>query len=174
MPAKLSVARIEIRTIAQPNRLQFKLSSFLIAVALAATAIQGSYVWHHWILWSSTPFGDPAAEWFISGRQWLFSWSTPFIAAFVLVALVSAWFGIVNRHDTESVIGAICLSYPLLIFLGPLAFLSFLFPVTSPVAGIWLLWRRRYLLGSLVVILAVVWLVFAYYYVGGLFEVYGD
>lgn len=172
---KYQVVRSEVDAIRDSNRIQFSIATLLRAIALTSIVLAGIFHWHRWALWSKTPFGDPSEPWFIESRQQMFNWTTPCIAAFVLVAAFAIWYSVANRNNFESLVGGLCLAFPILLPLVPAAmFISLVFPFFTPLAGCWLLYKRRVFLGAFVILFAIAWLYFAIRYFDEWFEVYGD
>ena len=166
--------RSEVTVIRESNRSQFSVATLLGAITLAAIVVGSVFRWHRWVLWNSEPYGDPSEQWFIASRQQMYNWTTPCIAAFLLVSAFSIWYAIANRSSPESVIGGLSLAFPALLPLGPLALFSLLIPFVTPLVGCWLLYKHRFFLGTFVMLFSTIWLYFVFHYVDEWFAIYGD
>jgi hypothetical protein len=100
---------------------------------------------------------------------------------FATIALFSTWYTVAHRRNKESVLGGLCLTVPILVFVVAWELLSdfwavysLFLPLATAIAGFWLLVRRRFILGSLVILVAASWLIFVLYYLREHFAVYGD
>ena len=149
------------------HRIQFSLGSFLIAVALGAVAIRGTYAWHHWVIWLQDPPTGWDYDYFAAKRLQFHHQFTPFVAAFSMIAFLAAWYGIVHRTDRESILGSLCISFPLLFIAGPFAVLTCFLPLVTPFVGLWLYAHKRWLSGTLSILVACSWGPFGYYYLRG-------
>lgn len=115
-------------------RFRFSLRSTAFGISVIALA----FGWQRFRVWRLPNYNDDLTGAALHNAYFdLFLWTTPFVAAFSLIAALGFRRAIVKRNDAPSWVAAVCLAYPLLTALDPLYSLLILVfaPVPLIIAG---------------------------------------
>ncbi len=148
------------KSIPQSHRIQFSAATLLIAMTLAPIVFISTYRWHEFYYVLSTQSNSRRQMSLDEAREALLFWTSPLLASFVYISVLSLWFAFANRHNREALVGGLGLSYPLFILLGPLAPFAMLLPFMAILTGTWLIARNRFYLGLFNMIFSTLWIGF--------------